>query len=67
MGGATGWNIQCLIDNKDQLQNTHQEWNTQSQGRPILGYSYTRVELDQEVACIETTLTTILDTYSKVM
>ena len=67
MGRATGWDIQGLIDDKDQFQKPHQELNMQSQGRPILQGFCSRAELDQEVAWIETTLTTILDTYSKVM
>lgn len=67
MGRATGWDIQGLIDDKDQFQKAHQEWNMQSQRRPILQRSCSCAELDQEVAWMETTLTTILDTYSKVM
>ena len=64
---ATGWDIQGLIDNKDQLSKAQKEWVIQSQKRPILQSSCNRLALDQEVEWIENTLTDILNTYSKIM
>ena len=46
---ATGWDIQGLIDNKDQLSKAQKEWVIQSQKRPILQSSCNRLALDQEV------------------
>ncbi len=66
-GRATGWDIQGLIDDKDQLQKAHQQWIAKSHDRPLLLSSCTCLELDQEVKWIENTLTAILDTYSKIM
>ena len=34
-GRATGWDIQGLIGNKDQLSKAREEWVTQSHERPF--------------------------------
>ncbi len=67
MSRATSWDIQGLINNKDQLQKVQQRWKTQSQDRLILQNLCSCGELDQEVPRIENTLTTILNTYCKIM
>ena len=64
---ATGWDIQGLIRDTDQLSKARDEWVTKSHERPILDQRCNRVTLDQEVGWIEDTLTDLLNRYSKIM
>ncbi len=67
MARATGWDIQSLVSDKDQLNKAQEEWLIQSHGRLILDQKYTQLNLDQEVGWIEDTLIELLNKHSKVM
>lgn len=63
----TGWNIQNLIENKDQLIIAKAEWEVKSQNQPILQNQCLKKNLDQEVEWVEYTLTMIPNKNCKLM
>lgn len=66
-GRATGWDIQGLIEDKNQLDKAKKEWVTQSSQQVILDRTCNRSTLDMEVQWIEDTLTDLLNKYNKIM
>ena len=66
-GRATGWDIQGLIGDKEQLSKAKEAWVIQSRERPILDQTCNRSTLDLEVEWIEDTLTDLLNKYDKIM
>ena len=64
---ATGWDIQGLIGDKDQLIKAKKAWVSKSCKRPILDQKCNSSALDQEVKWIEDTLTDLLNKYSKII
>lgn len=66
-GQITGWNIQNLIENKDQLNIAKAEWKLKTQVWPILQNRCRKKDLDQEVKWIENIFTEILNKNYKLM
>lgn len=66
-GRATGWDIQGLVEDKNQLGKARETWVSQSSKQPILDEICNRAILDLEVEWIEDTLTDLLNKYNKVM
>lgn len=66
-GKITGWNIQELIDDKDKLQAAQSKWTNLTQNRHVIGNSYTRQDLDDELSWVESSLISILNSYCKLI
>ncbi len=67
IGQIKGWNIQRLIEDKDQLKIAKAEWNLKSQDQHILQNQCSKFDLNQEVEWMESTLTEILNQNCKLM
>ncbi len=66
-GGAIGWDIKGLVEDKNELSKARETWVSQSSKWPILDKTCNRAILDLEIEWIEDTLTDLLKKYSKVM
>ena len=60
-GRITGWNIQNLIENQDQLKIAKAEWEDESQNQPILQNYCLKKDLDHEIEWVENMFTMILN------
>ena len=61
----TGWDIQGLIGDKNKLQAAQSEWTNLSQNRHIIDNFCTQQDLDGEVSWVESSVTSILNSYCK--
>ena len=64
-GKITGWDIQGLISDKNKLQAAQSEWTNLSQNRHIIGDFCTQQDLDDKVGWVESSVTSILNSYCK--
>ena len=64
-GKITGWDIQGLIGDKNKLQAAQSEWTNLSQNRHIIDNFCTQQDLDGEVSWVESSVTSILNSYCK--
>lgn len=66
-GVFSGWNIQKLLENKEDLQAAREDWEKSDAEQAYLDFSSTKKDLDKAVEDFENRLTRLLNTHAKAL